>query len=414
LSRRELISSNVFDLDRGTAPMKDVVIVEGVRTPGGKFGGTLKDMPVPELGALAVKEVVHRTGIDPNAVDEVIFGNGWQAGVGPNTARLVTVKGGLPEKVPAFTVNKRCGSSLKTIILGVQAIRAGDADTVLVGGVENTSRVPYVLQDARWGMRQGHGEAVDLTHKDGYVCGLVGEIMGSTAETLSVQYAISRDEQDEFALQSHQKALAAIDGSVFDDEVVSVPLNGGRKGPDSLDVDEIPRRDISLEKLERLRPIFKKDGTVTAGNACAQCDAASALILMSAERAAELGMTPMARIVSYASAGVDPKVMGIGPVPAVRTALEKAGMALDSIDLIELNEAFAAQAIAVERELKWDRDKVNVHGGAIALGHPVGATGAKITVTLLHALKRQNKTIGLATLCIGGGQGVAILFERLN
>ncbi len=394
--------------------MKDVVIVGGVRTPGGKFGGTLKDVPVPELGALAVHEVVRRTGIDPNAVDEVIFGNGWQAGVGPNTARLVTVKGGLPEKVPAFTVNKRCGSSLKTIILGVQAIRAGDANTVLVGGVENTSRVPYVLQDARWGMRQGHGEVVDLTHKDGYVCGLIGEIMGTTAETLAVQFAISRDEQDEFALQSHQKALAAIDGSVFDDEVVSIPLNGGRKGPDSLDVDEIPRRDISLEKLGRLRPIFKKDGTVTAGNACAQCDAASALILMSAERAAELEMTPMARIVSYASAGVDPKVMGIGPVPAVRTALEKAGMTLDSIDLIELNEAFAAQAIAVERELKWERDKVNVHGGAIALGHPVGATGAKITVTLLHALQREDKTIGLATLCIGGGLGVAILFERLN
>ena len=394
--------------------MKDVVIVGGVRTPGGKFGGTLKDVPVPELGALAVHEVVRRTGIDPNAVDEVIFGNGWQAGVGPNTARLVTVKGGLPEKVPAFTVNKRCGSSLKTIILGVQAIRAGDADTVLVGGVENTSRVPYVLQDARWGMRQGHGEVVDLTHKDGYVCGLIGEIMGTTAETLAVQFAISRDEQDEFALQSHQKALAAIDGSVFDDEVVSIPLNGGRKGPDSLDVDEIPRRDISLEKLGRLRPIFKKDGTVTAGNACAQCDAASALILMSAERAAELEMTPMARIVSYASAGVDPKIMGIGPVPAVRTALEKAGMTLDSIDLIELNEAFAAQAIAVERELKWERDKVNVYGGAIALGHPVGATGAKITVTLLHALQREDKTIGLATLCIGGGLGVAILFERLN
>ena len=394
--------------------MKDVVIVGGVRTPGGKFGGTLKDTPVPELGALAVHEVVRRTGIDPSAVDEVIFGNGWQAGVGPNTARLVTVKGGLPEKVPAFTVNKRCGSSLKTIILGAQAIRAGDADTVLVGGVENTSRVPYVLQDARWGMRQGHGEVVDLTHKDGYVCGLIGEIMGATAETLAVQFAISRDEQDEFALQSHQKALAAIDASVFDDEVVSIPLNGGRKGPDSLDVDEIPRRDISLEKLGRLRPIFKKDGTVTAGNACAQCDAASALILMSAERAAELEMTPMARIVSYASAGVDPKVMGIGPVPAVRTALEKAGMTLDSIDLIELNEAFAAQAIAVERELKWDRNKVNVHGGAIALGHPVGATGAKITVTLLHALQRQDKTIGLATLCIGGGLGVAILFERLS
>jgi acetyl-CoA C-acetyltransferase len=394
--------------------MKDVVIVGGVRTPGGKFGGTLKDTPVPELGALTVHEVVRRTGIDPSAVDEVIFGNGWQAGVGPNTARLVTVKGGLPEKVPAFTVNKRCGSSLKTIILGAQAIRAGDADTVLVGGVENTSRVPYVLQDARWGMRQGHGEVVDLTHKDGYVCGLIGEIMGATAETLAVQFAISRDEQDEFALQSHQKALAAIDASVFDDEVVSIPLNGGRKGPDSLDVDEIPRRDISLEKLGRLRPIFKKDGTVTAGNACAQCDAASALILMSAERAAELEMTPMARIVSYASAGVDPKVMGIGPVPAVRTALEKAGMTLDSIDLIELNEAFAAQAIAVERELKWDRNKVNVHGGAIALGHPVGATGAKITVTLLHALQRQDKTIGLATLCIGGGLGVAILFERLS
>ncbi|MFQ5911933.1 MAG: thiolase family protein [Nitrospinota bacterium] len=394
--------------------MKDVVVVGGVRTPGGRFGGRLKDVPVPELGSLVVKEVVDRTGIDPEAIDEVIFGNGWQAGVGPNAARLVTVKGGLPDRVPAFTVNKRCGSSLKAIALGAQAIRAGDAETVLAGGVENTSRVPYVLPGARWGMRQGHGELVDLTHKDGYVCPLAGEIMGSTAETLAVKYAISRDEQDEFAFQSQKKALAAIEDGCFQDEVVSVPLNGNSKAPDLFEVDEGPRKDVTLEKLARLRPVFKRDGTVTAGNACAQCDAASAAVLMSGERARELGVRPMARVVSYASAGVDPKVMGIGPVPAVRKALQKAGLRLEDIDLIELNEAFAAQVIAVERELKWEREKLNVHGGAIALGHPVGATGAKISVTLLHALKRYDKSLGLATLCIGGGQGVAVIYERLN
>lgn len=394
--------------------MRDVVIVGGVRTPGGKFGGILKDVSVPELGALVVKEVIDRSGIEPGTIEEVIFGNGWQTGVGPNPARLVSVKGGVPESAPAYTVNKRCGSSLKTIILGAQAIRAGDADAVLVGGVENTSRVPFIVQNARWGLRQGHGELVDLTHKDGYVCGLVGEIMGSTAETLAVQYAISRDEQDDFALRSHERALAAIEKGYFEEEVVRVPLNGNKKGPESFDVDEIPREDISPERLGRLKPIFKEDGTVTAGNACAQCDAASALVLMAAERAAELGIEPMAKIVGYASAGVDPKVMGIGPVPAAQQALEKAGMTLDQIDIIEVNEAFAAQVIAVERELKWDRDRVNVHGGAIALGHPVGATGGKITVTLLHALKRYDKTLGMATLCIGGGQGVAIIFERQN
>ncbi len=394
--------------------MKNVVVVGAVRTPGGKFGGALKDVPVPDLGALVVKEVVTRAGIGPEVIDEVIFGNGWQAGVGPNAARLVTVKGGLPETVPAFTVNKRCGSSLKAIALGAQAIRAGDADAVLVGGVENTSRVPYILPGARWGVRQGHGEMVDLTHKDGYVCPLAGEIMGITAETLAVQYAISRDEQDEFAVQSQKKAVAAIEDGRFQDETVSVPLNGNGKGPDSLEVDEIPRKGLSLEKLARLKPVFKKDGTVTAGNACAQCDAASAMILMSADRAEELDVAPMARILGSASAGVDPKVMGIGPVPAVRKALDKAGLALEDIDLIELNEAFAAQVIAVERELKWDRERLNVHGGAIALGHPVGATGAKISVTLLHALKQYEKSLGLATVCIGGGQGVAVLFERLN
>ena len=394
--------------------MKNVVVVGAVRTPGGKFGGALKDVPVPDLGALVVKEVVTRAGIAPEVIDEVIFGNGWQAGVGPNAARLVTVKGGLPETVPAFTVNKRCGSSLKAIALGAQAIRAGDADAVLVGGVENTSRVPYILPGARWGVRQGHGEMVDLTHKDGYVCPLAGEIMGITAETLAVQYAISRDEQDEFAVQSQKKAVAAIEDGRFQDETVSVPLDGNGKGPDSLEVDEIPRKGLSLEKLARLKPVFKKDGTVTAGNACAQCDAASAMILMSADRAEELDVAPMARILGSASAGVDPKVMGIGPVPAVRKALDKAGLALEDIDLIELNEAFAAQVIAVERELKWDRERLNVHGGAIALGHPVGATGAKISVTLLHALKQYEKSLGLATVCIGGGQGVAVLFERLN
>ncbi|MFQ5691810.1 MAG: thiolase family protein [Nitrospinota bacterium] len=393
--------------------MREVVVVGGVRTPGGRFGGTLKDVPVPRLGALVVKAVVDRAGIAPDVVDEVIFGNGWQAGVGPNAARLVTVQGGLPEKVPAFTVNKRCGSSLKAVALGAQAIRAGDADVVLVGGVENTSRVPYILPGARWGVRQGHGEMVDLTHRDGYVCPLAGEIMGSTAETLAVRYAISRDEQDQFALESQQKAVAAVEDGRFKDEIVPVPLPNG-KGPEALEEDETPRKGVSLEKLGRLRPVFKKDGTVTAGNACAQCDAASAMVLMSAERAKDLGAAPMARVLGYASAGVDPKVMGIGPVPATRKALEKAGLTLDDVDLIELNEAFAAQAIAVERELKWDRERVNVHGGAIALGHPVGATGTKISVTLLHALRQRDKTLGLATLCIGGGQGVAVLFERLN
>jgi acetyl-CoA C-acetyltransferase len=394
--------------------MSNIVIASAVRTAGGRFGGAFKKVSAVELGALVLQEAVQRAGIEPKHVDEVVFGTGWQAGLGPNIGRLSTVKGGLPHEVPAFTVNKRCGSSLRAVSLATQMIKAGDAEVVLAGGAENTSQVPYIAGGARWGNRMGDGKLIDIMHQDGFMCPLAGHLMGMTAETLVEKYNISREEQDAFAAESQEKAVTAVKEGKFKEEILPVEVPAGKGKTEIFDTEEIPREGATAEKLAKLRPVFKKDGTVTAGNSCALCDASAAVLVMKEEKASELGVKPLARIVSYAHAGVDPAVMGIGPVPAVSKALAQAGLELKDIDIIELNEAFAAQILAVEKELKWDRSKVNVHGGAIALGHPVGATGAKILTTLIYALKSKDKKMGLVSLCIGGGQGVAIVIERLS
>ena len=395
--------------------MSEIVIASAVRTAGGRFGGSFKKVSAVELGALALQEAVRRAGIKPDQVDEVVFGTGWQTGLGPNIGRIATVKGGMPHEVPAFTVNKRCGSSLRAVTLAAQMIKAGDVEAVLAGGAENTSQVPYIAAGARWGNRMGDSKLLDIMHKDGFMCPLAGHLMGVTAETLVEKYNISREEQDAYALESQNKAFDAVKEGKFKEEILPVEVPVKRKMTEIFDTDEIPREGITLEKLAKLPPVFKREGgSVTAGNSCALCDASAAVLVMKEEKASELGVKPLARIVSYAHVGVDPAVMGIGPVPAVSMALDKAGLELKDIDIIELNEAFAAQALAVERELKWDRSRVNVHGGAIALGHPVGATGAKILTTLIYALKSRDKNLGLVGLCIGGGQGVAIVIERLS
>jgi len=394
--------------------MSDIVIAGAVRTAGGRFGGSFKRVSAVELGALILKEAVRRAGIEPGQVDEVVFGTGWQAGLGPNIGRLATVKSGLPFEVPAFTVNKRCGSSLRAVSLAAQLIKAGDSEIVLAGGAENSTQVPYIAEGARWGNRMGDSKFVDILHRDGFMCPLAGHLMGVTAETLVERYNISREEQDAFTVESQNKAVEAVKEGKFKEEILPVEVPVKRGQTEIFDTEEIPREGITLEKLAKLPPVFKKDGTVTAGNSCALCDAAAAVLVMKEEKASELGVKPLARIISYAHVGVDPAVMGIGPVPAVKNALDRAGLTLDDIDIIELNEAFAAQVLAVERELKWDRTKVNVHGGAIALGHPIGATGVKILTTLLYALKSRDKYLGLVCLCIGGGQGVAIILERLD
>lgn len=386
------------------------VIVSAVRTAGGRFGGKLKDKTAVDLGRAVVEEAVRRAGIAGEEVDEVIFGCGWQAGAGPNVARLVTVKAGLPVKVPAFTVNIRCASGLKAVILAVKSILTGDAQVAVAGGTESTTNVPYILPDARWGHRMGDRAAVDVLHRDGFMCPLAGMLMGGTAEVLAERYGISRQEQDSFALESHRKAVAAVDEGLFRDEIVPIPVGDGGLFAE----EEIPRRDTSPEALGKLPPVFKKDGTVTAGNSCALCDAAAAVVVTSEEKARAAGLKPLAAVRSWAYVGVEPQVMGIGPTVAIPMALKKAGLTLADVDLIEFNEAFAVQVLAVERELGWDRSRVNVHGGAIALGHPVGATGAKILTTLLYALRRYDKTLGLVSLCVGGGQGVAMVVEHLN
>lgn len=393
--------------------MRRVVIASAVRTVGGSYGGSFKNLRATDLGALAIKESVSRAGVDPAQVGQVVFGNGWQAGAGPNPARICTVKGGLPDSCPAYTVNIRCASSLRAIQLGALSIAAGEEDIVVAGGTESSTQVPYILPNLRWGQRMGDSTAYDVLHKDGFFCELAGMLMGNTAELLVDKYKISRQEQDEFALDSHKKALEAIQVGAFKDEVLPVEVKE-RKKVLSVSDEEIPRETISMEGLSKLRPVFLEDGTITAGNSCALCDAASSVVLMSEEKAKDLGITPMAGIRSYSYVALDPKSMGLGPAVAVPKALDKAGLQLKDIDLIELNEAFAAQVIACDRELKIDRDKLNVNGGAIALGHPVGATGAKILTTLLYAMKKRDKELGMATLCIGGGQGVAMIVERMG
>ena len=391
--------------------MSEIVILSACRTPIGTFGGVFKDVPAVDLGALVVREALARAAVKPAEVDETVLGCTLQAGMGMNPARQASIRAGLPESVPAHTVNKVCGSGLKAVILAAQAIKAGDAQVVVAGGFESMSRAPFLLPGARWGERLGHGKVLDHMIHEGLTDAFHDIHMGITAENVAEAYGISREDQDAFAAESQARAAAAIREGRFKAEIVAVPLPQKKGESRLVEQDEHPRPDTTGESLARLKPAFKKDGTVTAGNASGLNDGAAALVVASAHKAAAIGAKPRARIVSYASSGVDPKIMGIGPVPAVRKALDKAGLRADDIDLFELNEAFAAQSLAVLRELKLDPARVNVNGGAIALGHPIGASGARILVTLLHALQARGCKRGLASLCIGGGQGVAMIVE---
>lgn len=392
--------------------MKDVVIVSAVRTPIGSFGGCFKDVSAVALGEIAVSEAIKRAGISPNDVEEVILGNVLSAGLGQNVARQVAIKAGIPEDVPAFTVNKVCGSGLKSVILGAQAIICGDADIVVTGGTESMSNAAYVSPNARWGARMGDTKLIDTMTKDGLIDAFSNIHMGITAENLAEQFNLSRQELDEFALQSQLKAEQAQKSNKFKDEIVPVCVTS-KKSTVVVSDDEHPRHGLTLESLAKLNPAFKKDGVVTAGNASGINDGAVALILMSRDKAQELGLKALAIIRSWASAGVEPQRMGYGPVPATRKALEKANLTVDDLDIVEANEAFASQALTVIKELGLDLTKTNINGGAIALGHPIGASGARILVTLLYEMQKQNAKNGLATLCIGGGQGISIVVSSL-
>ncbi|XXF10454.1 acetyl-CoA C-acetyltransferase [Pseudomonas sp. D2-3] len=392
--------------------MQEVVIVAATRTAIGSFQGALADVPATDLGAAVIRRLLEQTGLDGAQVDEVILGHVLTAGVGQNSARQAAIKAGLPHAVPALTLNKVCGSGLKALHLGAQAIRCGDAEVIIAGGMENMSLAPYVLPKARTGLRMGHGQLVDTMISDGLWDAFNDYHMGITAENLVDKYAISREDQDAFAAASQQKATAAIEAGRFADEITPI-LIAQRKGePVAFATDEQPRAGTTADTLGKLKPAFRKDGSVTAGNASSLNDGAAAVLLMSAGKAQALGLPVLARIKAYANAGVDPAIMGIGPVSATRRSLEKAGWTLDELDLIEANEAFAAQALSVGKELGWDASKVNVNGGAIALGHPIGASGCRVLVTLLHEMLKRDAKKGLATLCIGGGQGVALLLER--
>src|SRR5690554_2478157 len=393
--------------------MQEVVIVRAVRTAIGSFGGTLKDVSAADLGAVVIKDILEQTGVSAEDIDEVILGNVLQAASGQNPARQAAIKAGVPESVPAYTVNKVCGSGLKAVGLAAQAIRAGDGHMYVAGGMENMSMAPYADLKSRWGARMGHSELVDVMIKDGLWCAFNDVHMGITAENIAERWNISRTEQDEFAAESQQKCEAAQAENRFANEIVPVIIPQRKGDPIQFAKDEYPRAGVTAEGLSKLRPAFKKDGTVTAGNASGINDGAAALLVMSGEKAKALGLKPMARIVSYAASGVDPSIMGIGPVEASRKALAKANLTVDDMDLIEANEAFASQSLAVAQELNFDPAKVNVNGGAIALGHPIGASGARILVTLLHALEQRGLKRGLATLCIGGGQGYATVVERI-
>ncbi len=392
--------------------MRDVVIVAATRTAIGAFQGSLSRVPAVELGATVIRHLLAQTALDRTQVDEVILGHVLTAGAGQNTARQTALKAGLPHTVPAMTLNKVCGSGLKAVQLGYQAIACGDAEVIIAGGQENMSLAPYVIPQARTGLRMGHQAIIDTMIQDGLWDAFNDYHMGITAENLAEQYGIGRDEQDAFAATSQQRACAAIDSGRFDAEIVPVQVPQVRGEPGVFDRDEQPRAGTTQASLGKLRAVFKQDGTVTAGNASTLNDGAAAVLLMSAEKAAALQMPVMARIVAAASAGVDPAIMGIGPLFATCKVLEKAGWQLEDVDLVEANEAFAAQALAVGRELHWDSAKVNVNGGAIALGHPIGASGCRILVTLLHEMQRRDARKGLATLCIGGGQGVALAVQR--
>lgn len=394
--------------------MKDVVIVDAVRTPVGSFGGSLANVPAVDLGTIAVKELIKRTGLDAGKIDELIFGCVLQAGQGQNVARQVLINSGIPQEVPALTINKVCASGLRSVSLAAQCIKAGDADVIVAGGCENMSAAPYAVKAARWGARMNNNVMLDLMIHDGLWEIFNNYHMGMTAENVAEMFKLSRQEQDEFGLRSQLNAIAAIEQGRFKDEIVPVVIPQRKGDPKVFDTDEHPRAGTTIEALSKLKPAFKKDGTVTAGNASGINDGAAAILVTSAQAAAAMNMKPLVKVLSYASAGVDPKVMGLGPIPSTRKALEKAGLTIDDIDLIEANEAFAAQALACSKDLKLDMSKVNLNGGAIALGHPIGASGARILTTLIHQMnKRPEVRRGLATLCVGGGMGAAIIVEKV-
>ncbi|WP_296250714.1 acetyl-CoA C-acetyltransferase [Pseudomonas sp. UBA4194] len=392
--------------------MQDVVIVAATRTAVGSFQGSLAHIPAVELGAAVIRRLLEQTKLDPAQVDEVILGQVLTAGAGQNPARQAAIHAGLPPAVPAMTLNKVCGSGLKALHLATQAIRCGDAEIIIAGGMENMSLAPYVVPAARTGLRMGHGQMLDTMITDGLWDAFNDYHMGITAENLVDKYAISRADQDAFAAASQQKAVAAIEAGLFKEEITPIQIPQRKGEPLVFDTDEQPRAGTTAEALGKLKPAFKKDGSVTAGNASSLNDGAAAVMLMSVTKAQQLGLPVLARIAAYANAGVDPAIMGIGPVSATRRCLEKAGWTLQELDLIEANEAFAAQALSVGKELEWDAEKVNVKGGAIALGHPIGASGCRVLVTLLHEMIRRDAHKGLATLCIGGGQGVALALAR--
>lgn len=393
--------------------MREAVIVGSVRTAVGKYGGSLTSISAADMGARVIVEALRRAGVEPGQVDEVIMGNVLQAGLGQNPARQASIKAGIPQEVPAWTLNKVCGSGLKTVGLAAQLVAAGEADVIVAGGMENMSAAPYLVEKGRWGYRMGDAKLVDAMIRDGLWCAFNDVHMGITAENIAARYGITREEQDLFAAGSQQKAIAAIDEGRFKEEILPIELPAKKGAPVVFDTDEFPKRGTTVEVLAKLKPAFKKDGTVTAGNASGINDAAAAVVVMSAEKANELGIKPLFTVRATASAGVDPAYMGLGPIPASKKALAKAGLTVADMDLIEANEAFAAQALAVVKELELPVEKTNVNGGAIAIGHPIGCSGARILITLMHEMKRRGSKYGLATLCIGGGQGTALVVENV-
>jgi acetyl-CoA C-acetyltransferase len=395
----------------GGTPLQAVYILSAVRTPIGKFGGSLASLTAADMGVVAAKAAIERAGIQPDQVEETIFGNARQAGGGPNPARQISIRSRVPQEVPAFTVNKACASGLKSIALAYQSILLGDANCILAGGTESMSRLPYYLE-ARWGFRLGNQELVDGMYRDGFFCPMAKMVMGETAEMLAEQYKISRDEQDEYALMSQTRAGRAIKAGRFDDEIVPVTIEG-KKGTTVFSRDEHPFSDPTIEKLGKLAPVFSNAGTVTAGNSSGITDGAAAVLLAGENFVKRNNLKPLARITAVASAGVDPRIMGIGPVPALRKLEDKHNLKLQDFGLIELNEAFAAQVLACDRELNFNRDKLNINGGAIALGHPIGCSGTRITVTLLHEMRKRNTKRGVATLCVSGGMGMALALENV-
>jgi len=391
--------------------LNNVYILSAVRTPIGKFGGSLASLSAADMGVVAAKAALERAGVQPQQVEETIFGNARQAGGGPNPARQISLRSGIPQEVPAYTVNKACASGIKSIALAFNEIATGNLDCVLAGGTESMSRLPYYLEGARWGYRLGHQELVDGMYRDGFFCPMAKMLMGETAEILAAQYQISREEQDQFALLSQQRAAAAQSSGRFDAEIAPVTIES-KKGTTVFSRDEHLFLDATPEKMAKLAPVFSKTGTITAGNSSGITDGAAAVLLASEKFVEQNNLKPLARILAATSAGVDPRLMGIGPVPAIRKLEKKHGLALSDFDLIELNEAFAAQVLACDRELHFDREKLNVNGGAIALGHPIGCTGTRITVTLLHEMLKRKARRGLATLCVSGGMGMALAIEN--